>query len=295
MSSNTNTNTNTRCCSFCKIPGHNIKSCNNIDLLIFHKDILIMRNLMLQAIAAQAIAEQAIAEQAIEEQAIEQEQPNLFINYLRIQPDNLINTLAVKECNILARDRNKNKEDCINAINFKYYQRYYNYFINSNTNLNTPINRNINIKIYLNEEIEKIDQVINPNPNHIPIPIPVPDQEEDFDLISVSTYNSSDDDNEITWTIDRTGTNINIMSKHDITLTLINIRENLLNECNICYESYSNNEFIKLQCNHEFCHDCISKQLQNNKASCAFCRQDMKQFDIYDTNIYQQIHTFIKN
>jgi hypothetical protein len=232
----------------------------------------------------------------------------LFINYLRIQPDELINTIAVKKCNILARDRNKSKEDCINAINFKYYQRYYEYYLNSNTNLNTNIIRNINIKIYLDSEIEEIQLEIN---QYIPIPDPNqnPNQnnDDDFDLISVSTYHSSEDDNEITWEIDRTGTNININtninSKNDITLTLINLQEkgnnegiiNPLYECNICYESYSNNEFIKLQCNHEFCHDCISKQLQNDKASCAFCRQDMKHFDIYDTNIYQEIHAFIKN
>ena len=50
-------------------------------------------------------------------------------------------------------------------------------------------------------------------------------------------------------------------------------------ECNICYDSYSNNDFVKLDCDHKFCKNCIKRTLQNEvrkMPSCAFCRSQIK-------------------
>ena len=53
-------------------------------------------------------------------------------------------------------------------------------------------------------------------------------------------------------------------------------------ECNICYESKKKPEFIKLNCGHEFCKDCIKQSLQNvrtEQPQCAFCRSEIKKME----------------
>jgi hypothetical protein len=49
-------------------------------------------------------------------------------------------------------------------------------------------------------------------------------------------------------------------------------------ECNICYDEKINNKFVKLNCSHEFCGDCIVKILKTPKITpcCAFCRDEIK-------------------
>jgi len=53
-------------------------------------------------------------------------------------------------------------------------------------------------------------------------------------------------------------------------------------ECTICYEDQENIEFIKLNCGHEFCKDCIKKTLQNEikeTVCCALCRKKIEKFE----------------
>ena len=59
-------------------------------------------------------------------------------------------------------------------------------------------------------------------------------------------------------------------------------------ECNICYDEHENKKFIKFDCGHKFCKDCVKKSLQNekrNKYCCAFCRNEVKKFEFYEENI----------
>jgi len=54
-------------------------------------------------------------------------------------------------------------------------------------------------------------------------------------------------------------------------------------ECNICYESYEKKNFIKLNCSHEFCKECIKKCLKNETKEipcCAFCRSEINQLEM---------------
>jgi hypothetical protein len=50
-------------------------------------------------------------------------------------------------------------------------------------------------------------------------------------------------------------------------------------ECNICYEPKCNTEFIKLNCNHEFCKECIKNILKTchmfSDPCCAYCRKQI--------------------
>ena len=49
-------------------------------------------------------------------------------------------------------------------------------------------------------------------------------------------------------------------------------------ECGICYQTYENNQFVGLNCNHEFCKQCIITCLRKEKkqrACCAMCRSNI--------------------
>ena len=261
-----------RKCSFCQVYGHNIKNCNDIELLDFKEKILTLRNLYIR-------------------------EPNTFLNCLDRFHIRLLWVLAVNECKILVRNHNKNQ--CIDAI--------YNKFMRSQARLYELNQDRFPID---NELVEHINKIYQFYPQR-----QIDDQEEeqriqvlldlyntneiqnqnqnqnidyisDQDILSVSSSSSEEEEEEfeITWTIDKTG---NFPNKLKITKTLditvnINTNTNTIQtlECGICYEEKVFENFIHLQCNHEFCHDCIYQQLNNKKASCAFCRERMQHFII---------------
>lgn len=69
-------------------------------------------------------------------------------------------------------------------------------------------------------------------------------------------------------------------------------------ECNICYEEYEIKNFIKLNCGHEFCKDCIKQTLQNERRltpCCAFCRTDIKHFELKLESIKNDFNELIKS
>ena len=110
----------------------------------------------------------------------------------------------------------------------------------------------------------------------------------DQDLISVSSYNSDEENHDIEWYIDHTGdysllnqSQSQSQSKNHLQLEFIvdisnnnniNININNIIECNICYDEHNQDDFVKLPCNHEFCHNCILKQLNSNNYNCSYCR-----------------------
>jgi hypothetical protein len=81
----------------------------------------------------------------------------------------------------------------------------------------------------------------------------------------------------------------------------VNISENINNltekcECEICYEEYENKNFVKLNCGHKFCKDCIKKSLQNEKRAipcCAYCRSEIKTFELKERSIKSYLNELI--
>jgi hypothetical protein len=69
-------------------------------------------------------------------------------------------------------------------------------------------------------------------------------------------------------------------------------------ECAICLENVTTHHVVKLNCNHEFCGECITetlKSVQANKApSCALCRGTMKTFEIHAPQTFQMIKPLIQ-
>lgn len=69
-------------------------------------------------------------------------------------------------------------------------------------------------------------------------------------------------------------------------------------ECSICYDELSRKEFIKLNCGHEFCKNCIKQSLQNErkkKYCCAFCRSEIETFEMYNESIKNEFTELISN
>lgn len=67
-------------------------------------------------------------------------------------------------------------------------------------------------------------------------------------------------------------------------------------ECNICYEESEKQHFVKYNCGHEFCKDCIKKSLQNEskiKPCCAFCRADITNFEFKTETIKNEFNDLI--
>jgi hypothetical protein len=240
-------------CSYCREAHHNIKNCNNINLLKFKKFILIQRNHYIG-------------------------EPSLFLNTIKYLDPNDLWGLAVKECGILVRNTNKNQ--CINAIFDKFFIHNSN-DVHMIENEIYILNQQIG-EIEQNNENQEIEQN-NENQNE--------NYDSDPDLISVSSYSDTEDELEITWVIDRTGTRTE-RKIFEISRELeINESDKLdIIECGICYDSYNKDNFIQLQCNHEFCNNCIIKQLKCNKPSCAFCREEMKHFTIRNMDINEKIN-----
>lgn len=71
-------------------------------------------------------------------------------------------------------------------------------------------------------------------------------------------------------------------------------------ECFICMEEHYVSNRVTPTCNHEYCKDCMIQHLnmfRNNqqKATCAYCRQDYICIEILDKNALEEVADYINN
>jgi len=67
--------------------------------------------------------------------------------------------------------------------------------------------------------------------------------------------------------------------------------ENNICNCNICYENKKQKNFVKLNCNHEFCYECIIKSFEintNKIKTCALCRGIITEIETSNKNIIKK-------
>jgi hypothetical protein len=67
-------------------------------------------------------------------------------------------------------------------------------------------------------------------------------------------------------------------------------------ECSICYETLDKPTFIKLNCGHEFCKNCIKQLLQNEQRQipcCAFCRTTICTFEMKSQEIRNEFNDLL--
>jgi hypothetical protein len=86
--------------------------------------------------------------------------------------------------------------------------------------------------------------------------------------------------------------------KFNIAIHVVEQNDKLLEiECNICYQLHNNENFIKLNCNHEFCKECVNKILKScrvfNDPCCAYCREQINTFTYKNKNIQTEFSDLI--
>lgn len=72
------------------------------------------------------------------------------------------------------------------------------------------------------------------------------------------------------------------------------------NQCSICFEDVEKQKFIRLNCAHEFCGDCIintlkskqHKNMRNGIPCCAFCRTNFTKFTISDNQLNEELDLY---
>jgi hypothetical protein len=97
----------------------------------------------------------------------------------------------------------------------------------------------------------------------------------------------------------------NVERKYNITQTMVSISDKsedkdkdeddqyAVKECPICYENVPGHNMVELNCKHEFCGECLSETLKttsrNKEPTCALCRADMQTFTTHSQQIYDEI------
>ena len=87
--------------------------------------------------------------------------------------------------------------------------------------------------------------------------------------------------------------------KFNITMNILECKEmkNESCECDICYESHKKSKFVKLDCGHEFCKNCIKKTLKNETKTyitCAFCRSEIKTLELRNSSVKKELNMYIQ-
>jgi hypothetical protein len=85
-------------------------------------------------------------------------------------------------------------------------------------------------------------------------------------------------------------------TKFNIGRKIIECSDNENYECNICYEKFEKKNFIKLNCNHEFCKNCLKKTLESTltvEPFCAYCRAEIKNMEITSQDICDEFNEIL--
>jgi hypothetical protein len=109
----------------------------------------------------------------------------------------------------------------------------------------------------------------------------------------------------LSWGIDRTGGNTDVIeylivtegeqiNKKRIDVKMNNSNNNKILDCAICYESYSEEKCVSLNCSHEFCSTCIQSVLKlSPEPSCALCRNLITKMSVKSEEIYKNLNKLI--
>lgn len=249
-------------CSFCNQAGHNIKGCNNVDLLHFEKDVLIARFDFLH---------------------IPGEFEQFLVGEFESNP-NMCHALSVKRCQVLTRTRDQHS--VCNAL--------YNCYMREQTRIYMelrPHDRNT-YKNSLSSSISSIRRFIQQqDPTWIPL-----SRVNLIDVFDIEDYSDDEDTNFITRilaNLQPRSTQIQIQKFPIKKIIDLSPSETTI-ECPICYEEIAYTNTITLQCNktHSFCAPCILNQLNvaNKPPCCALCREDMQTFCIRSQEVESKMN-----
>jgi hypothetical protein len=239
-----------RCCSLCRQPGHNILRCNSERILEF------------EATCANAV--------------VNINNPDDFQNWLRQNYANESLLLKAFVSRKLSITRRLSLNECIHYI-AEYIFRTYR---------NTP-------EVLLEDDDDDIPPpLISANVNE--------SFEENFNnvianLTTIYNYEVTEDTN-FQMSLIRQYTNylfylfrslrirdeyFQDQSQRTFVLSVENNNDNLdeMCQCSICWDDKELRQFVKLDCNHEFCKDCIRQSVPSETRTslhCALCRGEVR-------------------
>jgi hypothetical protein len=244
----------TRCCSFCRLKGHNINKCNSDRLLEFEvicadivKNIntkMEFKNWLIENYNNDSLLIKAFAIR----------KTRVSTNNISIYMDLITEYIFTTYKNNLQLEE-ENLEENIDI--------YDNYIENDLLNLLFQIRNN-----YIIESLQ--EALIHQNMERM----------LQIEMAIAYLFNPYTNLNNVN--NERNINNIIISRKNLINCTLHKNEKDNFNEicnCSICYDIINLNKFVILDCNHEFCDNCIIKTLQMNKniiPCCALCRAEIK-------------------
>jgi len=87
-----------------------------------------------------------------------------------------------------------------------------------------------------------------------------------------------------------------INTKFNIKTTIAECSQGVSCECSICYDDKEKHRFVKLNCGHEFCKDCIKQTLENDTSRnpcCALCRSEITNIECTSKEMSDEFNNFI--
>jgi len=269
---NRNENIIVRRCSFCRRPGHNITRCNSETINRFESEILDF----IQLLVSQG-----------EESIRNLENLRHYLLNKTLEEPNLVRAFAISRCGAHSRS---NMDSCI----FIIIQHFRMHLI-QNTETNNEIIQDNNENIQQDTGERQSDQLSNQRWRQFEF------SEMGIDQLSENNHNLYMMFHDIIRFIEiiRSISESSELNRKFHIKTKISENQDDLEEkceCNICYEEHEKKLFVKLDCGHEFCKDCIKKSLQNERREnpcCAFCRGDIKNFELKLESIKNEFKNLI--
>jgi hypothetical protein len=258
---NRTANRSVRCCSFCRRPGHNITRCNSEIIAIFERETLNVIQLIVSQ-RQENITNIASLRRYLLNKSLEQ--------------PSLIRAFAISRCGLNSRS---NIDACIIVI-IQYFM----------TDLIQNNNENIQ-ESTTNEETQLHQRWTQFEFSEMGIRELLENEQNLYAMMFADIIRFI----EIIRSISMRS---QINKKFHIN-TKISEDQNGLEEkceCNICYEEHEKKMFVKLDCGHEFCKDCIRQSLQNERREipcCAFCRGDIKNLELKVETIKNEFNNLI--
>jgi hypothetical protein len=254
-----------RCCSFCRNPGHNVQTCNDRRLYEFEQLCIVKyrENIMLA--------------------------PGDFYNWIleySVNRPNLVKSYAVRFCNTITIRHTIYA--CIDSI----YSRIRN-IVNNQQEQIPQMPQPASIYNNISEQRPQSSEIL-----HQIVPQLLADREntdEIINLIRNETVRSADIALALIF--------INMIQnlgrdhiKYDIETNIVECTHTNDCECGICYENKKKPVFVKLNCGHEFCKDCVKEYFKNittEYPQCAFCRTQIKNMELTSQEIKDEFNELI--
>jgi hypothetical protein len=245
-----------RCCSFCRRPGHNITRCNSETIHMFERNVF-------------AFIETVVSERQ-DNILIMASLRHYLLNEALLYPS-LVRAFAISRCGAHSRS---NMDHCIIVI-IQYFMMEL--IHHTETNNQSSIQPEI-----LVEDSQLVDQLYERGRQIEFSQLGIRELIENETNLYASMFADIIRFIDIVRRMSETSEiNRKFQIKTKISERLDNLEEKC--ECNICYEEREKKMFVKLDCGHEFCKDCIKQSLQNEqrqKPCCAFCRADITSFEL---------------